>query len=152
MVADYAECVSPSVILPEHRLSVLFQQVKKNQISSCLYHNTASSPSLYQDHICDRNQFPSHTVFELDKHSGEVWHVKFSNDGTRLASCGEDGTCIVYEVGTFDVLQTLTTSNAGICSIAWSPDDTFIVTCANDKHATLWNSGVSFNNKDGYQC
>lgn len=145
LLSDLCKCVSPSVILPEHRLAVLLQQVKNHQIASCLYHNTASSPSLYQDHTCDRTQFPSHSVIELDRHSGEVWQVKFSNDGTKLASCGEDGTCIIYEVGTFDLLQTLITSELGICSIAWSPDDSLIVTCANDKHATLWNSstGVS---------
>ncbi|RKF56573.1 WD repeat-containing protein 26 [Golovinomyces cichoracearum] len=145
LLSDLCKCVSPSVILPEHRLAVLLQQVKSHQISSCLFHNTATSPSLYQDHICDRNRFPSHSVIELDKHSGEVWQVKFSNSGTKLASCGEDGTCIIYEVGGFDILQTLTTSDAGICSIAWSPDDCSIVTCANDKYATLWNSntGVS---------
>ncbi|RKF55099.1 WD repeat-containing protein 26 [Erysiphe neolycopersici] len=145
LLSDLCKCVSPSVILPEHRLAVLLQQVKKHQIARCLYHNTASSPSLYQDHTCDRSKFPSHSVIELDKHSGEVWQVKFSNDGTKLASCGEDGTCIIYEVGTFDLLQTLIISELGISSIAWSPDDCLIVTCANDKHATLWNSstGVS---------
>ncbi|POS83568.1 hypothetical protein EPUL_003261 [Erysiphe pulchra] len=129
LLSDLCKCVSPSVILPEHRLAVLLQQVKKHQISRCLYHNTASSPSLYQDHKCDRSKFPSHSVIELDRHSGEVWQVKFSNDGTK----------------TFDLLQTLITSELGISSIAWSPDDCLIVTCANDKHATLWNSstGVS---------
>lgn len=137
------ECISPSVMLPEHRLAVLLHQVKGHQISSCLYHNTASSPSLYQDHNCDRNHFPVHQIRELDKHTGEVWHVKFSNDGTRLATCGKDGTCVIFEVGTWEVLQCLAVPEKGICSVAWSPDDTMIVTCQMDYYAILWDVHVS---------
>lgn len=142
LLSDLSKCVSPSVILPENRLAILLQQVKKNQISKCLYHNTASSPSLYQDHMCDKKFFPSHPIIELDSHTGEVWQVKFSNDGKRLASCGEDGSCIIYDIGSFKILQTLTIPDAGICSVAWSPDDSLIVTCANDRYATLWNTST----------
>lgn len=130
-------------MLPEHRLAILLDQVKRNQISNCLYHHTALSPSLYQDHTCDRNQFPTHTVHELDNHSGEVWQLKFSNDGTRLASSGDDGACLIYEVDTFNVTHSLNSQDGGICSFAWSPDDSMIVTCSRDKYATIWNSSVS---------
>lgn len=130
-------------MLPEHRLAVLLQQVKRNQISNCLYHNTAISPSLYQDHCCDRNNFPVRCSYELDKHTGEVWQVKFSYDGSRLASCGGDGTAIIYDVATWDVLQNLTAHESGVCSLAWSPDDSMIVTCGRDKYAILWNANVS---------
>ena len=137
------ECISPSVMLPEHRLAVLLHQVKRHQISNCLYHNTASSPSLYQDHMCDRSNFPVTAVVQLDRHGGEVWDVQFSHDGTRLASCGGDGMIVIYDMATFEVLQSLAGSEAGVCSISWSPDDTMIVTCSQDKRARLWNSHVS---------
>jgi WD40 repeat protein len=139
------EWISPSVMLPEHRLAILLDQVKRNQISRCLYHHNSASPSLYQDHTCDRNRFPVSPVLELDKHSGEVYQVKFSNDGTCLASCGEDGTCIIYEVGSFEVLQSLACQSGSVTSFAWSPDDSMIVTCSTDKHATLWNAHVCLN-------
>ncbi|KAI6717301.1 WD domain-containing protein [Diplocarpon mali] len=140
LLSDLSRCISPSVMLPEHRLAILLHQVKKHQIGSCLYHNTSASPSLYQDHACDRSNFPLHTVLELDKHTGEVWEVKFSNDGGRLASCGKDGTCLIYDVGTFEVVQNLAKSEAGIASLAWSPDDSMIVTCGNDHLAILWDT------------
>lgn len=130
-------------MLPEHRLAVLLQQVKQGQISSCLYHNTETSPSLYQNHTCDRSNFPLNTFVELSKHDGEVWQVVFSHDGSRLASCGSDGTAIIYEVGSFEVLHTLADHEAGVCSVAWSPDDSMIVTCSMDKRARLWNTHVS---------
>jgi WD40 repeat protein len=136
-------CISPSVMLPEHRLAILLDQVKQNQISNCLYHNTATSPSLYQDHSCDRNNFPVRNIMELEDHSGEVWQVQFSHDGSRLASTGGDGTVIIYEVPSFKILHTLADHEDGVGSVAWSPDDSMIVTCSQDKRARLWNANVS---------
>ncbi|KAH8591494.1 WD domain-containing protein [Bisporella sp. PMI_857] len=140
LLSELSKCISPSVMLPEHRLAILLDQVKQSQITNCLYHNTAASPSLYQDHYCDRGDFPVNNFIELQKHDGEVWHVKFSNDGKKLASCGEDGAAIIYEVGSFEVLQSLADHDSGICSLAWSPDDSMIVTCSQDKRARLWDA------------
>lgn len=137
-------------MLPEHRLAILLSQVKRNQISNCLYHNTSTSPSLYQDHACQPDHFPRYPTKDLTKHTGEVWQVQFSHDGRRLASCGGDGTVIIYDVESWDVLQSLTSSEGGICSLAWSPDDTMMVTAAMDKDAILWNTLVSKpNERDG---
>ena len=130
-------------MLPEHRLAILLQQVKRNQISSCLYHNTSTSPSLYQDHACQPDHFPRYPSKDLTKHTGEVWQVQFSHNGKRLASCGGDGTVLIYDVESWEVLQNLAHSEGGICSLAWSPDDTMMVTVAMDKDAILWNTLVS---------
>lgn len=139
LLAELCKCISPSVMLPDHRLAVLLQQVKAHQIAGCVYHSTASSPSLYQDHTCDRSKFPIHPVLELKKHTGEVWQVVFSHDGSMLASSGGDGTCIIYEVGSFEVLKTFSHQEKGVTAVAWSPDDSMIVTCSVDKYATLWD-------------
>lgn len=130
-------------MLPEHRLAVLLTQVKRSQISNCLYHNTIASPSLYQDHHCDRNNFPVRSFFEIDKQGGEIWQVVFSHDGSRLASSGSDGSVIIYEVGSFEVVHTLAEHESGVCSISWSPDDLLLVTGSTDKQARLWNAAVS---------
>lgn len=129
-------------MLPEHRLATLLQQVKEAHISNCIYHSSAASPSLYQDHVCDRNNFPVTTFVELDGHTGEVWHVVFSHDGSRLASCGSDGYVFIYEVGSFEVLHTLKDHDDGIGAVAWSPDDSIIVTGSLDGRARLWNTKV----------
>ncbi|RQM08587.1 hypothetical protein DH86_00000307 [Scytalidium sp. 3C] len=139
LLSQLSRFISPSVMLPEHRLAVLLHQVKRNQIANCLYHNTAISPSLYQDHICDRNNFPLHTILELTKHVGEVWQVQFSHNGKRLATGGSDGAVIIYDVPSFHEVATLSDHHDGICCVAWSPDDTMVVTCGRDKRAVLWN-------------
>ena len=130
-------------MLPEHRLALLLSQVKRSQISNCLYHNTIASPSLYQDHRCDRHNFPVRAYLDLEKHSGQVWQVVFSHDGSYLASAGNDGSVIIYEVGSFEVLHTLPDHEHGVCAISWSPDDSMIVTGSRDNRARLWNAVVS---------
>lgn len=138
-------CISPSAMLPENRLATLFDQVKQHQISTCVYHNTHDSPSLYQNHTCDRSNVPLQPIMELTKHAGEVWDTKFSHDGTLLASCGSDGVLVIYNVPDFSVHTTFSEHEGGVCSFAWSPDDTRMITCGRDNRALLWNTAVSQN-------
>lgn len=130
-------------MLPEHRLATLLHQVKASQIGACLWHSSSESPSLYSDHRCDRRRFPTESVLELDDHDGEVWHLAFSHDGTRLASCGSDKQVIIWEVPSFKVLHRLTDHDDGIGNVAWSWDDTKLVTCCRDRYARLWDTEVS---------
>ncbi|KAL1884181.1 hypothetical protein VTK73DRAFT_5317 [Phialemonium thermophilum] len=141
LLSDLSRCISPSVMLPEHRLADLLQQVKSSQISHCLYHTAAEPPSLYFDHTCDRSQFPSEVVLELDKHSGEVWQVLFSHDGSRMATCGQDRYILIWDVPSFEVVHELHGhGNGGVGNVAWSPDDKMLVTCGHDRFAKLWNT------------
>ncbi|KAF2841192.1 WD40 repeat-like protein [Patellaria atrata CBS 101060] len=142
LLSELSRSISPSVMIPEHRLAVLLSQAKDNWIRNCLYHNTGSSPSLYVDHTCDRVDFPLRTILELRHHTDEVWFLKFSNDGTKLATTGKDSTIIVYETTHYKVLFTLTGHEAGgVCYIAWSPDDTKLISCGQirDNSARLWD-------------
>lgn len=142
----YKESISPSVMIPEHRLAVLLDQVKEGWISNCLYHNTAASPSLYVDHGCDRDDFPSKTVLELRHHTDEVWFLRFSHDGTKLATTSKDATVVIYDTTTFKVLHTLAEHKSGVCYVAWSPDDTRLISCvqaqAQENSAFVWDTKV----------
>lgn len=146
LLSDLSRRISPSKMIPEHRLAVLLQEVKQNQIANCIYHNTAASPSLYSDHKCERENFPVKTALELSNHNGDVWQVKFSHDGRSIASCGSDGYTFVYDVDSWSLKWKLPAVdidpayNRGICSLAWSPDDSRIVTCGQDKKAKIWNT------------
>ncbi|ROW09133.1 hypothetical protein VPNG_05780 [Cytospora leucostoma] len=147
LLSQLSKCISPSVMLPEHRLAVLLQQVKNSQIDSCLWHTSDSSPSLYSDHICDRSLFPTETLEELTDTDGEVWQIRFSHDGKRLAGCGSDRRVLIWDTETFKLVLALEGHGNGIDSgvedgagnIAWSPDDTMLVTCGRDHHARIWD-------------
>lgn len=135
------ESISPSVMIPDHRLAVLLDHVKQNQINQCLYHNTAVAPSLYSDHLCDRSQFPLQTELQLHHHTGEVWHVEFSHDGSKLATSSQDCTVLIYDTATFSILQKLTDHDKPVACVSWSPDDSKLVSCS-DKKARLFDMGV----------
>lgn len=139
LLQELSRSIAPSVMIREHRLAELFDQVKHAQINECLYHNTSLPPSLYSDHMCSRDDFPLRTSELLEEHSDEVWHVRFSPDGTKLASASKDKTAIIYEVPSFSILHKLTDHTKEVTSLAWSPDSTMLITCSKDAKAKIWN-------------
>lgn len=139
LLQDLSRSIAPSVMIRDHRLSELFDQVKQTQINQCLYHNTAIPPSLYSDHHCDRDVFPSRTFVQLEDHSGEVWHIQFSHDGTKLATASQDRTVNIYETVTFKRIHTFDSHSGEVTYVSWSPNDTKIITCSQDCKARVWN-------------
>lgn len=139
LLGELSRFISPSVMIPDRRLAALLDQVKRSQINECLYHNTATPPSLYSDHICDRNDFPLHPSIELNQHTDEVWYCEFSHDGTKLVTASRDHSVIIYDTATFSVIHKLMEHDEGIAHASWSPDDTKLLTCSQDKKARLWS-------------
>lgn len=141
LLSKLSRFISPSVMLPEHRLAVLLQQVKYYQNSACLYHTNPRGSSLYTDHYCEPTNFPSHLLRELDSshNAGEVWQIRFSNDGTKLASCGSGRHVIIWDMKTFKVLLKLDGHNHGAGDIAWSPDDSMLVSCGRDNTVRIFD-------------
>lgn len=137
-----AESIAPSVMIPEHRLATLLDQVKQNQVAHCLYHNPTSSPSLFADHICERSQFPLRTVLELNQNAGEVWAMEFSHDGRRLATSGQATDVLIFDTSVFQELYRVTDHTDHVAYLAWSPDDTNLITCSHDKTARVWDADV----------
>lgn len=138
-------------MLPEHRLAVLLHQVKDQQVNSCKWHTSATSPSLYSDHTCDRELFPNQVLVELEQ-PGEVWQIRFSHDGTRLAGCGSDDFVYIWDMTTFHLIHKLgiehgdqsEQSDRGVGNLAWSPDDNLLVSCERNRCACLWDTQVRF--------
>lgn len=140
LLQELSRSIAPSVMIREHRLAELFDQVKHAQINECLYHNTSIPPSLYSDHICSRDGFPLRTSNLLEEHSDEVWHVRFSPDGRKLASASKDKTAIIYDTVSFTVLHRLNDHVKEVTALAWSPDSTKLITCSKDARARVWDA------------
>lgn len=136
-------------MIPEHRLAVLLDQVQEQQIRECLYHNTTKAPSLYHNHTCDNEDFPLDVYQELKEHNDEVWYLEFSHSGSMLASAGKDNKVIVYDTETWKSIWQfqrngdLTSTEAGICYISWSPDDRHLLSCSQAKEIVIYDIGVS---------
>lgn len=140
LLEDLTRSIAPSVMIRDHRLAELLDQVKASQINQCLYHNTKLAPSLYSDHMCNQEDFPSKTWMILEEHSGEVYCVSFSPDGRWLATAGEDRICIIYDAVNFRPVQKLQQHDASITHIAWSPDSKKILTAAEEPRARVWDA------------
>lgn len=91
--------ISPSVMVPQKRLSQLLDQAIQHQVSKCLHHNTLNDNfSYYNDHKCERNLFPRVTTHILEEHSDEIWFLAFSHKGDMLASASKDARAIIWSV------------------------------------------------------
>lgn len=121
-------------MLPPYRLGAIFEQAHHYQETQCLYHFQGTF-SLLNDHQCDRDVFPTVTTHILAEHSDEVWAIEFSHDGRFLASSGRDQKVFIWSIEQLPartvrlhrVLQGL--SEPGQV-IAWSPDGSRLVVCA----------------------
>jgi WD40 repeat protein len=133
------------VMLPEHRLESLLDQARKYQASTCSYHvgSSSSTPfSLLTDHSCSRQAFPNYCTAVLSAHNDEVWTLAFSHNGRYLATAGADRTVCVWSVEEdFDHLHTLKGHKDGIFCLAWSPDDTILLSSA-DLTIKMWDPKV----------
>ncbi|PSK36709.1 hypothetical protein B9Z65_1892 [Elsinoe australis] len=144
LLSQLSTSIAPSVMIPEHRLAVLLKQVQDNQINNCLYHNTTSIPSLYHDHVCDKDDFPLEVLTELRDHHDEVWYIAFSPSGNMLATASADNNIFVYNTTSWRLMlrlnETHTNSEvAGVVVIAWSPDDRYLLSCSRANQLTVYD-------------
>ncbi|CAJ0634268.1 1067_t:CDS:10 [Entrophospora sp. SA101] len=131
LLLELQRYISPSIMVPEHRLETLLEQSITLQRISCLYHNTDQYISLYSDHA-----FTTHI---FNRHTDEVWYVAFSNNGRFLASASRDKTAIIWSLETLDVVHTLREHTDCVSFLSWSPDDSNLLTCGQDNKLKLWN-------------
>jgi WD40 repeat protein len=156
LLSEISKSISPSVMIPEHRLATLLSSVQEEQIHACRYHNTAAQPSLYTDHECSEEDFPLQTQLELRTHSDEVWFVEFSHNGTMLATAGKDGLVVVYDTVRWRPIHEFrehersphasasnsaggASDNRGICYVAFSPDDRYLISCSQNNEFVVVN-------------
>uniref|UniRef100_A0A7S4NNE5 CTLH domain-containing protein n=1 Tax=Paramoeba aestuarina TaxID=180227 RepID=A0A7S4NNE5_9EUKA len=133
---------APEAFVPEDRLKTLISQALSQQRKDCRFHNMLDDHfSLFQDHSCGRHLVPEKTLTVLKGHEDEVWFVKYSHKGDKLASGSCDGSIIVWNL-TPSVRPTIHCQLDGheaISFLAWSPDDTRLLACGASSDVRMWN-------------
>jgi WD40 repeat protein/serine/threonine protein kinase len=73
-------------------------------------------------------------------HTGRVLKATFSQDGKRLASCGNDHTARVWDVHAGQSVATFDGHNSSVWGLAFSRDDKRVATGAGDKTVRVWDA------------
>ena len=74
----------------------------------------------------------------LQGHSGVVWDVEFSPDGTTIASAGSDGMIKLWDPATGTELLALAGHSGVVTGLAFSPDGTRLVTSSADETVRVY--------------
>lgn len=61
LISNLEKVLPPPITLPERRLEYLLEMAVCSQIDGCMYHSSSDMISLYRDHCCSRNHFPTGT-------------------------------------------------------------------------------------------
>ncbi|KAH7815909.1 WD40-repeat containing protein CIAO1 [Monocercomonoides exilis] len=79
-------------------------------------------------------------IATLIGHKARVWHLSWSPDGKKLASCGEDRTVAIWGIndsGEWDKKTEFLRHTGSVRRVEWAPDGKTLASCSFDKKTIL---------------
>lgn len=78
-------------------------------------------------------------ITSLAWHKADISNSIFSKDGKYLATGGEDGRTLIYQIPSFNLLATLLPRPDYICGIAFSPESSLLAVSCFDRSTLLFS-------------
>ena len=124
--------------LPHRRLEELILQSFEHQKQQCLFHNKNTEHSLFQNHQCSSDVFPSKVQHRFIAHSSEIWALDWNASGTMLASGGKDCSVKVWDILGNNKFTFLGHS-CPITKLRFSPNQLYLLSGSTNSHVKLWD-------------
>ena len=83
------------------------------------------------------------TIQSLEGHSRNVRVTRFNQDGSLLATTGQDGTICIFETKNWELIEKLEGHTSTVLNAAWNPRSTRLATTSSDGTLRLWNTTSS---------
>ena len=91
-------------------------------------------------------------VRHWEAHDAGIWEVRWSPEGDRLVSAGEDGIAIVWDAASGEELCRLEGHSLGVWCAVFSPDGKMVATASEDKTVRFWHAATGAEmERDRYQ-
>src|SRR5437016_167105 len=82
------------------------------------------------------------TLYSYTGHSGSVFDLAWSSDGSRIASASKDGTAQVWNANTGKNIVVYHGHSAKVESVTWSPDSKLVASSSADTTVQIWEAGT----------
>ncbi|GAB3168959.1 hypothetical protein GCM10027059_32890 [Myceligenerans halotolerans] len=82
----------------------------------------------------------NHVLLQLSEHTNVVRDVKWSPDGTRLATASRDGTSRIWDAETGRCIHVLPSGGPMMEGVSWSPDSRHVATIGREQSVRIWNA------------
>src|SRR6266516_3950791 len=80
------------------------------------------------------------TLYTFRGHSGWVWSVDWSPNGSRIASASADSTGQVWDAESGDHLTVYPGHTDTVYAVSWSPDGKHIASAGEDRTVQVWDA------------
>uniref|UniRef100_A0AAX7TA94 CARD domain-containing protein n=1 Tax=Astatotilapia calliptera TaxID=8154 RepID=A0AAX7TA94_ASTCA len=100
--------------------------------------NRTKAGKLYFD-LVNKSGVDNLSRLVIHPHQGSIYSACFSQDGTKIASCGACKTLKVFKSTSGEKLMEIPAHDDEVLCCAFSPDGRLLATCSSDRKVKVWN-------------
>ncbi|XP_063316529.1 apoptotic protease-activating factor 1 isoform X2 [Pelmatolapia mariae] len=100
--------------------------------------NRTKAGKLYFD-LVNKSGVDNLSRLVIHPHQGSIYSACFSQDGTKIASCGASKTLKVFKSTSGEKLMEISAHDDEVLCCAFSPDGRLLATCSSDRKVKVWN-------------